>query len=273
MRLVRILPVALLTLAGSLLAAPSSQAAVATVRGQVDASAGYRVVLVRADGSSQQTRLASTGAFTFRGSSSRLRGATLHLLTPQGRYFGPLVLRWNSTRRTAQLELSGQSTALGHVRRRVGHARVLRPAAVASVLLPTVPTTLSGAPLGAGRLGLVRRIKFKSRDGRIDPAPALNGADTDADGLVNAFDIDDDGDLRLDATDPATSISADESPFQVRTNLVAEVADTINANAGGIDPVRLEALYRRWLIMNYAIRPTLTAGWSGVVVECFGLRY
>src|SRR5207247_11086360 len=82
-----------------------------------------------------------------------VRGSTLLLLAPSGRYFGPVVLRQKGS--TAFLALSGNPANLGQIVLHDGWAAPVR-AVPKKAVDRSRPTNVGadGAPIGAGRLGV-----------------------------------------------------------------------------------------------------------------------
>lgn len=93
----------------------------------------------------------------------------------------------------------------------------------------------AGAPIGAGNFGLVRSA----------PSTGTALGDDDLDGVPNALDVDDDGDLVLDDYDhPATTARAAQAPttfadgshLQITTGLGAQLTqDAVNVNGGSTE--------------------------------------
>jgi hypothetical protein len=243
----------------------------AIVSGAVPNSAGYRVVLVKANGRAQYRTLGRTGAFRFSGTSAQLRGGTLHLVRANGRYFGPVVLKSVGT--STYLQLSGIGGSLGSIQRLGGFAKA--PATTRASLIDLTRVARgarTGAPVGAGRFGFVaRRFKFKS-DATITLAP---GPDSDLDGVANVFDVDDDGDLTLD---PLDRDQVDEAGLRVwfYSVLNAQVQDSRNVNMGAtVTQAEIDALLREWQGLTFSLvgPPSEVAKVTSVNVDCFALSY
>jgi hypothetical protein len=114
---------------------------------------------------------------------------TLHLRDRKGRYAGPVVV--GGSRRKVLLGVRAGA--------KLGRIRVLRGFARARPSRRSIASTVwararAGVPIGARNFGRVRATTG-GRAGR--------GRDLDRDGVAGAFDIDDDGDLRLDNVDRA----------------------------------------------------------------------
>jgi hypothetical protein len=136
--------------------------------------------------------------------------ATLHLRGPDGSYAGPIVVGGNAKRVTLGVR---EGANLGTVRIHDGFAQTERdlPARFADPRVQAVARR--GRPVGGRNFGLVRSRRA-SRAGR--------GRDADSDGVVGAFDVDDDGDLELDNVDRAAGsagVGDRRDPFGVASVL------------------------------------------------------
>ncbi|MCB0878653.1 MAG: hypothetical protein KDC46_06690, partial [Thermoleophilia bacterium] len=128
-------------------------------------------------------------------------------------------------------------TALGAIDARAGWALVLHAPARGHQARGINAILVRGVPAGARRLGLIRTP-------RSIPARGLSGQDMDRDGIVNAFDVDDDGDLQLDNVDASVRGAARrgssarsmptprERQVRIFSNLKLALEDSLNANAG-----------------------------------------
>ncbi|TMM01404.1 MAG: hypothetical protein E6G10_13385 [Actinobacteria bacterium] len=261
--------VALLT-AGSLLAAAPAHAAAPAVTGTVAGASGWTLVLLPASGQSSTVRLAANGAFRLplgRGA----RGATLQLLKPSGRYFGPVVLG-RAGRGRVFTALSGRAGALGRVKLGAGYAtaKAPKPAVRRS---GAAQADAHGKPLGAGRLGLVA-VKGAHPRARIAAAggPAADaGADPDADGIPSALDADDDGNGKVDAVDGG-SRSAGAGLF---SEVYTLMGNSLNANAAGVDAGAIDRFVHDYLVLNFFLDGHQANGakLNSVDVDCLGLAY
>jgi len=167
-------------------------AVAATVSGTLKGGHGYRVVLVQANGLAKKVTITrASGAFSLK--TSRLPRATLHLVRADGSYFGPIVLKASRTRDYCTFRGTAD-IRLGNLALKNGYAVALTARSGRyDMRSPYTVTARSGRPLGAGRAGLVRTTSVAGC-----PGP---GGDLDRDGIVGAFDIDDNGNLILDNVD------------------------------------------------------------------------
>lgn len=199
-----------------------AQAAARAISGTLS-KGGYRVVAVTPGGDARTARVAANGAFRI---VPRGPVVTLSLVTRKGRYAGPVVVGGTATRAVIGVEAGAK---LGAVRVRPGWARA------ASVPAGKVVTSMwakarDRKPVGAGRNGLVRRTSAGTSGA---------GRDQDGDGVIGAFDIDDDGDLLIDnfeRTSAAPAFFAEpSSDFRMFSNFKLDISRSVNANSGNTD--------------------------------------
>src|SRR5439155_1579374 len=225
-----------LALSLAVLATSMAEAAKA-IRGRVRGGKGYVIVGTSVSGRGVSQTLGAAEKFALRFPGTSGRGATLQLLAPSGRYFGPVVLRQKGS--TAFLALSGNPANLGQIVLHDGWAAAVR--AVPKKAVDRSRTTnvgADGAPSGAGRLGVVATTAAALRaSAAIGDDPHSPGADPDGDGIVNAYDADDDGDLILDNEDPDNS--ADRGG--VFSTLFVTLNNSLNANVGTVTRSAIDA--------------------------------
>ncbi len=205
--------VAALATSGSATAAPES------VRGKLN-KPGYTVIALAADGKGKSVR-ASRGTFRLRPPARRV---TLHLRAPDGKYAGPIVVGSTEHGRRAIVGVRA-GARLGRVRVRGRYAKLSRRLRKRWVDASRAVRARRGVPIGTRGFGRVR-----SRPPRR-PIPG----DRDIDGIPDALDIDDDGDLILDSFDRSRAARAaqdDEEASQlgVFSRLELGIHDTPNAN-------------------------------------------
>jgi hypothetical protein len=181
----------LLALVATLVVLPAVASA-ATVSGAVKKGAGYQILLVQANGTAKKATIAGkSGAFSIRG--VKLANASLQLVNADGSYYGPVVLKTSASkafifiRGAASLKLGPVTFKNGYAL--VAKARIGRYQTLAAYTAKAV----RGKPIGAGRLGLVRTAQPIGLNGP--------GGDLDRDGIVNAFDIDTNGNGILNNVD------------------------------------------------------------------------
>ncbi|HEY3018586.1 MAG TPA: CARDB domain-containing protein [Solirubrobacteraceae bacterium] len=256
---------ALLT-AASLLAAAPAHASSPAVTGTVAGAGGWTLVLLRTSGQSSTVRLAANGAFRLplgRGA----RGATLQLLKPGGRYFGPVVLG-RAGRGRVLTALSGRAGALGRIRLGAGYATAKAPKGAVS-RAGAARADADGKPVGAGRLGLVAVKGAHSRARTAGAGGA--GTDPDADGIPSALDADDDGNGKVDAVDSG-SRSAGAGLFSEAYTLMS---NSLNANAAGVDAGAIDRFVHDFLVLNFFLDGHQAKGATinSIDVDCLGLPY
>ena len=219
----------------AVLAAPVADAAKG-VRGRLRGGKGYVIVGTSVSGEGVSQTLGASEKFALRFPGTSGRDATLQLLTPAGRYFGPVVLRHKGS--TALLSLSGKPGNLGDIVLHDGWAATVHP--TAGKLVDRRRTTqlgADGAPLGAGRLGVVASAGAARTSGDTGDDPHSPGSDPDGDGIVNAYDADDDGDLVLDNEDPDNS----GEHGGVFSTLFVTLNNSLNANVGTVTRSAIDA--------------------------------
>lgn len=194
------------------------------VRGTVKGARGYTLNGTAAGGQVVARRLGRSGAFVLRFRGRAGRGASLHLIRPNGRYFGPVVLARRGRR--AFVALSGRSVRLGRIVLRRGYATPRAAPSRRALSATAVRADARGRPLGAGRLGLVAGARRAQSAQAGGGRPA--GEDPDRDGVASAYDADDDGDLTLDAVDTGARASG----AGLFSTLFLGFTDALNANAG-----------------------------------------
>jgi hypothetical protein len=163
-----------------------------TVSGALKNGKGYQLLLVQANGTSKQVAVkTNAGIFSIRG--VKLGNASLQLVKADGSYYGPVLLKATATKAYPFIKGSA-NLRLGTVRLMGGHALAAKPPVGRFQLLAAYTAkAVRGKPVGAGKLGRVKTAEPTGLNGR--------GGDLDRDGVVNAFDIDDNGNLILDDVD------------------------------------------------------------------------
>lgn len=212
-------------LSNSAIAAPTKY----NMSGKVKACSGCKVLLVQRNGTTKFATLGNSGSFSFKKLTlSQLKKASLNIVDGDGNFAGPVVLATKGS--NASVTFSGKANnsaafQLGPITRKEGYA-TLKKHALNKVAYskPTVPT-VNGRPAGAGNLGLTLSstpgaIRVKAEDGAQNP-----GDDADSDGIVAAFDADDDGDLIPDNTD--SDARGQDIPY---TGFYFDFRQTLNAN-------------------------------------------
>lgn len=265
-------------IAASLVASPAMAKTV--VKGKVRGGRHFIIIGLSLSGSGVTQTLGPNGRFrlTFHGKTGR--GASLQLISPSSRYFGPVVLtrQYKKNHRAKDYtNLSGHTVSLGKIRLKRGYAQVRRKVNKEAVDHALVTkTNRKGAPLGAGRLGLVRtkhRISaaMLSRSSVVAPAAdsPTTGVDTDGDGIPNAYDVDTNGNLILNGIDP--NGNTNDGVF---AGLFTSLDQTLNAHIGGVTSAEIDTLVMNNL--NVAFFFDVAPGKSSISsvdVQCFTLSY
>ncbi|MEA2378013.1 MAG: hypothetical protein QOI45_1699 [Thermoleophilaceae bacterium] len=262
----------LLALAGCLvlsaaLAVPAG--ADTTVRGTLEGARGYTLNGTTANGQVVFQRLPASGKFKLRFKGRTGRGATLHLIRRGGGYLGPVVLSRKG--RQAFLKLSGKSVDLGRIKLRRGYAAPLVAVKKQAFAGSAARADARGRPLGAGRVGLVA-AKASARSSQNGGGSDAAGADTDRDGVANAYDVDDDGDLTLDSVDS----DASPSGAGLFSTLFLGFTEAVNANAGATR-AQIDSIFsgenRFALVFYFDAGQFGSRRVTGAHVDCFALAY
>jgi hypothetical protein len=161
--------------------APAANARLRPITGQLD-RAGVTVVALAAHGNVRAARAKPKFSLV-----PPAKTVTLQLRDRRGAYLGPIVLRGRGGRVTLGVRAGAK---LGRIKILKGYGRVARPLSRRASDGAVTARARRGVPLGVGTLGWVR--------GRAHGA-AAPGRDSDRDGIPDKFDVDDDGDLLLDA--------------------------------------------------------------------------
>jgi hypothetical protein len=199
---------------------------------------GYTVFALMSNGRVTSARPEENGRFRL---PTVARNLSLHLRGSDGGYAGPIVVR---PRRAAGGQKSGRAkrgrvilgvkagAELGRVEVRNGYAKASKRLPDDSIDRDRSARAKKGAPIGARTFGRVR-----SRPPRKAPSD-----DPDLDGIPDVFDVDDDGDLRLDAQDRGSArrlsedarrlsqVSPEYETFPLFTRLDLVGQSTVNAN-------------------------------------------
>jgi hypothetical protein len=255
--------------------------AATVVRGKVQGGQGYFVNALTLSGSGISQKLGTNGKFkiTFRGKTGR--GASLQLIRPNSRYFGPVVL--TRKHKKSYTNLSGKTVNLGKIKLRKGYATLnkkIKKIAVDKHLV--TKTNKKGAPLGAARLGLVRSKVKQSAASSLSAHSAANsstgssppdttGSDPDGDGIPNAYDIDVNGNLVLNGIDPNGNTSDG-----VFAGLNANFSESLNAHIGTVTKAEIDNLVTNDLNIGFffVVAPsTSPSSITSVDVQCFTLPY
>jgi hypothetical protein len=218
-------------------------------------------------------RVGSLAGTTLQLVNSRQYSAGGTLLQRSGDYFGPVVLGWGASTRTGSgtvyTKLKGTTATtlnLGtiQVRRlsgsKQGHAHSTTNALKSTLLdtrLGQGSKATRGVPKGVGTYGRTNTgdgtpttvsstssHRIETIDSSTAQADQTIGGDLDDDGIPNAFDVNDDGDLKTDSADSSTpnptaiveniltGAACSSVDFRIFTNLKAtapNLAGTINA--------------------------------------------
>jgi hypothetical protein len=266
-----------LTLAAATVALPSTPAhATSVVSGTVHGGRGWTVIALSPSGTSSAAKAGRSGAFrvTLAGTG---RGATLQLVRPSGRYFGPVVLG-PARHGRVPVALSGRTARLGQLRLRTGYA-VTSPRAPRSAMASVAGARVDrhGKPVGAGHLGLgghPSRARGTVRSAAVGGGgTSTPGADPDHDGLPSALDADDNGNGTPDAVDPASSAAQGAGLF---SEIQLRLENSLNADAMTVTRAQIDTMVRDDLRLNFFLGnqvPGSGAAVRAIDVDCLALSY
>ena len=206
-----------------------------TITGKTPAN--YTVLMVGKNGNSTAVK---GGKFKLKVSASTAKGASLHLVSSNGTYSGPVVLKYDKKKKSGNTLLSGKSGDVGSIAMKTGYSIAAAKKTTAISTSAKIPVSTSGKPSGAGRMGIPTSTQAKAVRtfgvSKWADGDAPNGADTDKDGLPNTLDIDDDDDGKIDLVD-------DSNPSKAITTgslLFLDISKTINLHAG-MDETSMQA--------------------------------
>ncbi len=272
-------------------AAARARARVTTASGRVAGGSGMRLIAVSAAGRAAVRVLPASGAF----SVPVATGTSLHLTTSGGDYYGPVILRGNGKKKHRSSRAKAPATGLitgsldyeffktgsakkiniGSIRLRGGWAAAVKSVDAKSVAMGRASSAqaVRGVPIGAGLAGRVA----------VSPSQALAipsrpGNDFDRDGIIGAFDIDDNGNLKLDNVDQSSvagsvrgssrEASLDSTGFRMFSNYKAiepNFSDVVNANVAVPTTAQLDASTRTKLGLAVQVIAGATLGCTGQV--------
>ncbi len=254
-----------------------ASAASGSVSGKIRGAQHYTLLALAPNGSSTVIKLGGGGSFRI----PSHRGWTLQLLSPDSHYFGPIVLRYKGTR--GWEALSGTGAALGTIVLHKGYAAPQKQApAGAAETGAWLHVSRSGAPTGAGNLGLIA-TKGKRASARIadtsppaGPGPAGGttlqaGADPDQDGIPTAFDADATG-----AGEPSqenTQASQDGVGAGIFTEVQSPIAGSVNADAESVTTDEMTQFIHQNLGLAFAPQDPALGAINSVSVDCGALTY
>lgn len=254
-----------------------------TISGKI---AGAKKVTVNGTASNGQVvskTVGGNGKFSLKFKKGSAKGASLQLISSKGKYLGPVVIAHKGKK--AYTQLAGKSADLGTIKIKKGFAVVSKKLKSSLVDRKKASTaSKSGQPLGAGKLGLVATSSSTSSStaslaagdpgtggGNGQGSAYQEGADPDHDGIVNAFDADDNGNVVLDNQDPYNSSESGG----VFSTLFASFSQALNVNAGNASTAAVDALIQTNQNVIFYFDDGQFQGntVTGASVNCFALSY
>jgi hypothetical protein len=228
------------------------------------AAKGYTIIALGYDG--KATSVKSGGAFKLVPPAARF---TLHLRAASGKYAGPVVVGGSAKSVVLGVRAGAK---LGKLKLGRGFAKPAKALPASAIDRSRTAKARRGVPLGAAVFGLVKGVAR----GASGP-----GADPDHDGIPNAFDVDDNGNMVIDNQDRATAARARladglKAPtggdtFELFSNFHFDVDKTVNANAGGATQQQIDAALTDKTAFVGLVFPAPSA--DSVELDCGGLTY
>ncbi|MBM4413096.1 MAG: hypothetical protein FJ040_06590 [Chloroflexi bacterium] len=172
-------------------------------------------------------------------------GISFHLIDGGGDYFGPVVINWNAATRvtsnrlsttlkeltTAQAVINLGTVTVAKLKPTVNQGYGYTTAKIVTAATPTVEADITrGIPEGVGNGGRSGG-NTRSATMRATAGEMYDGMDADDDGILNAFDINDDGDTTLDHQDTTTATAPTTG-----ANCEAQASFTLFQNYKATDP-------------------------------------
>lgn len=234
----------------------------------------YTVLMVARSGDST---VVPGGKFKIKVPKSGASGATLHLVTTSGSYAGPVVLKFDKKKRTANTQLSGMSGDVGKIALLTGYSVAAAKKTTAIQTKVTIKVASNGKPSGAGTLGLTNSNTVSGGSVQIagvvqadDDRPP--GEDTDKDGIPNTLDLDDDADGKLDVVDDS---NPSRSALNTQSIMFLDISKTINLHAGlsesemqtSLDAV-MQSNNNFWIRVRLPFSPNNGQSPDGIHVSC-----
>ena len=262
------------------LAAGSPLAAAAkplTIKGKIQGkgTAGARVIALAKDGTSVSATVTGNRFTLVIPSSVKRKGLTINLVAKTGKYLGPIVLARKA--KAGKYTTRQAAGGTGYEGLSNGAAGTLDLGAVVfsggagtpQLPLPTsavdtsgaVKLDAKGAPPGAGENGFTEMPK-SGNDGSF-------GADPDKDGIPNAFDQDQNGNLLLNQQDQKTvdAIGKIADHPWIFSSLFVPYADAIKGDASFDQTVQAN------LAVSFGYNTPDRTRYSSMSVDCLGIAW
>lgn len=233
------------------------------VTGSITGAKGKTVLLIantgKVLGSQAISKSPTTLKITSNSKTTNLNGATLQLVTTSGGdYFGPVVLGWKSSSQvytqfgtvpTSKGKYTVGQLAIKSITTLQGYAKASKSLSTAKKYIKnSVTKAVNYKPVGVGTYGKapggtnaqaflvnLRSINNTPLIGDFDIRNAIaddqkfDGGDADGDGLPNAFDVNDDGDGKLDQAEAQNQQIA-PTPELLQKNCEAQASFNIFTN-------------------------------------------
>jgi hypothetical protein len=281
-----LLVLALVSALCALSLASTASATASSVTGTIRGAKGYTLLALAPNGSSTVIKLSPAGGFRV----PARRGWTLQLLAPSSHYFGPIVIRHKGVR--GWEALSGDSAVLGTIVLHDGYASPRRQASSrATDISKSFHVSASGAPTGAGNLGLIPRKRKPGAkaanasepqpQGSGTPAqsgpgsgqgPTLQGGeDPDQDGIPTAFDADATG--AGEPNQENAQASNGGVGGGIFTQLGSAIVGSVNLDAGTFSSEEMTQFIHKALGLDLGLQDPSVGAIKSVSVNCGTLTY
>jgi hypothetical protein len=205
---------------------------------------GYTVIALAANGKATSV-VAKHRTFRLRPPAKRV---TLQLRAKNGVYAGPIVVgKAKKGKRAIVGVRAGAKLGKVKVKRRKGYAKLKRNLPKKFVDPKRQARAKKGVPIGAGNFG---RVRSKHTKGGVP-------GDRDLDGIPDALDVDDNGNLILDNFERSTGARASQAAneFGLSSGFSLFIEQTVNANAAALTRQDIDAALRAFGVLNIEILP------------------
>jgi hypothetical protein len=240
----------------------AASARIAPISGKLSRP-GYTVIAVAANGKATLVR-AGRGSFALRPPAAVV---SLQLRAANGVYAGPVVV--GVEQRGKRVIMGVRAGAkLGRIDVYVGkgYAKVRRKLPTRWLDVARWARATRGVPIGNGRNdGFVRS--------KPPPARVRPPGDLDADGVPDVIDVDDNGNLVLDAFDRSGTARASQAqasiPMVFSTSVLElDLSHTVNANAPNLTDQQIEAALPEFGGLIFGIGPLAADPGTQVELDC-----
>jgi hypothetical protein len=259
------------------LAVPSAATASPTVSGKIRGANHYTLLELAKEGGTKSVVLHTRGTFRVRAH----RDSTLQLISPNGVYFGPVVLAHQ--RGKGWDALTGKSLRLGTITLHKGYAAPIKMPPLAKVETSTwFHVTAAGSPLGAGHLGFIplshrtpatRQARAHSDGaGASGPQTLPPGGDPTQDGIPTAFNAGSAVPGETAAENPQDAAKGAGGGYM--TSLNAQLQGSVNVDAANVTAAEVSQQAQNSFGIEFGLQSNqVPAGTQSASVDCSSLSY